>query len=59
MYIDHSYLKGELVRLRGWIIQLGPHPGMRTPVIYHSINTSTDFQKKKKKLEYPSQCQEY
>ena len=29
----------------------GSPPGMRTPVIYCSINTSTDFPKKKKEVE--------
>ena len=39
------YVSGEqLVRLRGWIIQAGSHPGMRTLVIM------TDFQKKKRYL---------
>ena len=36
----------ELVRLGGGIIQPGSHLGMRTLVIYHSINTSTDFPQK-------------
>ena len=38
----------ELVRLRGWTTKSDLHPGVHTLVIRHSMNTSTDFQKKKK-----------
>ena len=44
-----TQIDSELVQLRGWIIQPGCHPEMFTLVICHSINTSTDFAKKKKR----------
>jgi len=34
---------------RGWIIQPSYHSGMHALVIYHSMNTSNDLPKKKKK----------
>ena len=47
--VMYMYVDTGLERPGGWIIQLSPHWEMRFLVMCHSMNTSTDFQKKEKR----------